>query len=319
MGLTLPLLGASAIVRGARVGPRLSALYAANTGEALTGSLLAGYELIGAIGMQRTYLAAAALNVLVGVGALWLSRGDERADARADVPATVDTTERTRRAIATVIVVSGAASLALEIVWFRILLQFLAATTYAFTTMLATVLGGIALGGVISVRVLSKPRDWQGILVRVLFAMGIAVVVSLIFLIWSSTRLAHLGDYPGVRRRHSARSHTHGRGVSHCVEAWSVFRVERKNAAGSVADRVGRLYALNVAGAIVGALAGGFVLLPLLGSNGRSSSWRPCSSRALFCCWPPTPAADVHGESISADGRVRHCRHLSSRSARRNG
>ncbi len=187
MGLTLPLLGASSIVRGAGAGARLSALYAANTAGALTGALLAGYELIGAIGMQRTYLAAAAVNVLVGVGALGLSRGDERAECDAPMRRTydVETTDRTRRAIATVIDVSGAASLALEIVWFRILLQFLAATTYAFTTMLATVLGGIALGGVISVRVLSKPRDWHAILVRVLFATGIAVVLSLIFLIWS--------------------------------------------------------------------------------------------------------------------------------------
>ncbi len=76
MGLTLPLLGASSIVRGSGAGARLGALYAANTAGALTGALLAGYELIGAIGMQRTYLAAAAVNVLVGVGALTLSRGD---------------------------------------------------------------------------------------------------------------------------------------------------------------------------------------------------------------------------------------------------
>ncbi len=37
--------------------------------------------------------------------------------------------------------VSGFAALALEIVWFRVLVQFLPATSYAFTTMLATVLG----------------------------------------------------------------------------------------------------------------------------------------------------------------------------------
>ena len=268
MGLTLPLLGASSIVRGARVGPRLSALYAANTGGALTGSLLAGYELIGAIGMQRTYLAAAALNVLVGVGALWLSRGDERADARADAPATVDTTERTRRAIATVIVVSGAASLALEIVWFRILLQFLAATTYAFTTMLATVLGGIALGGVISVRVLSKPRDWHGILVRVLFATGIAVVVSLIFLIWSFNagwRTSAIIQACAAAILPAATLMGVAFPIALRLGAFSASN--ETNAAGSVADRVGRLYALNVAGAIVGALAGGFVLLPLLGSK----------------------------------------------------
>ncbi len=84
MGLTLPLLGASSHRSGAGAGARLSALYAANTAGALTGALLAGYELIGAIGMQRTYLAAAAVNVLVGVGALALSRGDERAEALTD-------------------------------------------------------------------------------------------------------------------------------------------------------------------------------------------------------------------------------------------
>ena len=39
---------------------------------------------------------------------------------------------------------SGFASLALEVIWFRILVLFLPATTYAFTTMLATVLFGLA-------------------------------------------------------------------------------------------------------------------------------------------------------------------------------
>ena len=55
MGLTLPLLGSSALVRGAGVGSRVSALYAANTAGAVTGALLAGYYLIGAIGMRRTF------------------------------------------------------------------------------------------------------------------------------------------------------------------------------------------------------------------------------------------------------------------------
>ena len=49
-----------------------------------------------------------------------------------------------------VVVVSGFASLGLEIVWFRLMLQFVIATTEAFTAMLATVLGGIAIGGLIA-------------------------------------------------------------------------------------------------------------------------------------------------------------------------
>ena len=42
--------------------------------------------------------------------------------------------------------VSGFASFALEIVWFRLLVVLLMPTTYAFTVMLATVLAGIAFG-----------------------------------------------------------------------------------------------------------------------------------------------------------------------------
>ncbi len=56
---------------------------------------------------------------------------------------------------------SGFASLALEVVWFRILVLFLPATTYAFTTMLATVLLGLAGGGWIAARLLRRDRDWM--------------------------------------------------------------------------------------------------------------------------------------------------------------
>ena len=49
-----------------------------------------------------------------------------------------------------VVIVSGFASLGLEIVWFRLMLQFVTATTEAFTAMLATVLGGIAIGGLVA-------------------------------------------------------------------------------------------------------------------------------------------------------------------------
>ena len=46
--------------------------------------------------------------------------------------------------------VSGVMSLALEIIWFRMLVIFLRPTAYAFTIMLACVLAGIALGSAIA-------------------------------------------------------------------------------------------------------------------------------------------------------------------------
>ena len=64
------------------------------------------------------------------------------------------------RLLCLVVAVSGFASLALEIVWFRLMLQFVVATTEAFTAMLTTVLGGIAVGGMLAAVILrSRARS----------------------------------------------------------------------------------------------------------------------------------------------------------------
>jgi spermidine synthase len=79
MGMTLPLLSASSLVRGSAFGSRLSALYGINTAGAVCGAILAGFYLIGAIGIQRSFLLGAAVNLAVGLLALWLSRQEEAA------------------------------------------------------------------------------------------------------------------------------------------------------------------------------------------------------------------------------------------------
>ena len=106
------------------------------------------------------------------------------------------------------------------------------------------------------------------------------------------------------------------------------------------ARRVGRLYALNVAGAIAGALLGGFVLLPLLGSRraliataalygasacpaGDSRLHRGravlvatalavrCCSRCSPCACPirlPRPSIGATGATCASSGAKRACR-----------
>ena len=70
MGATLPVLSRADLVRAS--GARLGTLYAVNTTGALAGALATGYVLIGGIGIQRTFLLAAALNVAVAAIAWWL-------------------------------------------------------------------------------------------------------------------------------------------------------------------------------------------------------------------------------------------------------
>jgi spermidine synthase len=272
MGLTLPVLSASALVRGSRFGARVSALYAVNTAGAVTGAVLTGFYLIGALGIARSFLLGAAVNVMVGIVALVLDRQVVEPDAAAADAMGTPTEVRSppgaahAGAIGIVVAISGLVALALEILWFRMLVQYLAATTYAFTTMLATVLAGIAIGGGLAALALRRERDWMAWLAVVQLVTACAVLGSATFLGWSY----------GAGWRTSAELQASAAailpvtilmGLSFPIALRIAASPTSEESPGTVARRVGRLYSLNVLGAIAGALLGGFVLLPLLGSR----------------------------------------------------
>jgi spermidine synthase len=281
MGATLPVLSRADLVRAS--GARLGTLYAVNTTGALAGALLTGYVLIGGIGIQRTFYLAAALNLAVAGVAWGLSRrdplpvvegsgtGPEKFVPGDAVPATV---------VIAAMAVSGVASLALEIVWFRILVQFLPATSYAFTTMLATVLAGIAIGSALASRALTRPRNWSVVLAASLGATSIVVLTSLAILGatyaagWRTSGLAQ-----GSAAAILPAAILMGYAFPIALALWT----RPRDADAAARPRaVGTMYAANVIGGIAGAVLGGFVLLPWLGSR-----------RALIACAALYLAASV--------------------------
>jgi spermidine synthase len=271
MGLTLPVLSASRAVRTSRLGSRLGALYAVNTVGAMTGAMATGLLLIGAIGIRKSFLLAAAVNVVVGAVAL-RTRGRERGPEVAprtgpDAPIAVAAPSKGAALLAAVIALSGLASLALEVIWLRMLVQFLDATTYAFTTMLATVLAGIAAGGGLASRFLRRDQDWTLPLAALLHATGVAVVASAALLSWGYAAGGRTAA-PFAVSASAIFPAALLMGATFPIALRAAMRAPDVSGAASTARRVGRLYALNVAGAVVGALLGGFMLLPSLGTRG---------------------------------------------------
>ncbi len=270
MGATLPVLSHASVVRAASA-TRLGTLYAVNTTGAMAGALLTGYILIGGLGIQRTFLAAAAVNLLVAAGAWLLGRADAPASASGEMspsvagPVTVTTFGGAVSAtvLIWVMAASGFAALALEIVWFRVLVQFLPATSYAFTTMLATVLAGIALGSAAASRSLARPHDWGAVLGYTQGATSIVVLLSLAALGasyaagWSTSELV-----PGAAAAIFPASLLMGYAFPVALALWT-----RTDTAGTPGRPVGSLYSANVVGGIAGAVASGFLLLPMLGSR----------------------------------------------------
>jgi spermidine synthase len=267
MGITLPLLTAAVSRPDRSAGTSVSLLYSLNTLGAMSGTLLAGYILIPAIGIRQSFLLAATLNVMVGTIALLLARSRT---ASTDLPISNPQSSnnprseiRDLRLLSLVVCVSGFAALGLELVWFRLMLQFVVATTEAFTAMLTTVLGGIAFGGFIAALMLRSRRDMSAALGIVQAVTGIATVASMSFLLWTvKHEWQTMQLWPAVAIAILAPAVCMGVGLPLALGIASGREPDRV----ASARRIGALYSLNVAGAIAGSLAVGFLLMPRLGS-----------------------------------------------------
>jgi spermidine synthase len=283
MGATLPLVLRSALVSDQALGRRIGLLYAVNTAGAIVGSLTAGFYFVAEIGVSRSFQIAALLNVGIGATAIaasrWLAAPVERtAAAAAAAPADTHSpdalTDGQRRAVLVTFLLSGVMSLALEIVWFRMLATMLRPTAYAFTIMLASVLAGIAAGSALATPLLARRGGWLPILTVVQLALGLTAVLSFNALAvyhpvddFLVPRLAALGlePYFGPILIASAMAM-----LPTTLLLGFAFPVGLSLWAGHVegaSRRIGVFYSLNVIGAIAGSVLGGFVLLPLLGSR----------------------------------------------------
>lgn len=285
MGSTYPLV-LQAVARTS-LGLRTAAplLYGINTGGAVAGVFIGSLWLIPTIGMRRSFLVAALLNGIVAVLAFQVSRhlrGD-RSIAPASMNPRATSAERlpahARAAVLIVIALSGTVSLALEIVWFRVLVFFLRPTTYAFASMLATVLIGLTAGSLLATPLLERRANWLVVLAVVEIVIGLSGLISAFLMVrsygvmewmWTWSWMPAPYDFvlPLVASAAVAIVPT-----SILLGAAFPLGLLLWTETGSAADqalvgrRVGVLYALNVTGAILGSLVAGFVLIPHLGSQ----------------------------------------------------
>lgn len=288
MGATLPIVMESAFVRQRAVASRIGLIYAANTTGAILGALAAGFYFVSHIGMEGSFRIAAATNILIGVIAMGLSylQGPQpspvaRHVEHAPVPGAatdhVDAhvTPAAQRAVLWTFAISGLLSLALEIVWFRMLVVFLRPTAYAFTLMLAAVLAGIALGSAIATPLLRRRGPWLAVLTVVQLVIAVTAVLSFNTL----SRLQQVADSASPVLVQLGIDPYLAPIVIACLLAmlpttlllgfaFPIGLALWTTGSAEPARRIGSFYSLNVLGAIGGSIASGFILLPLLGSRG---------------------------------------------------
>ena len=287
MGATLPLVVQSAITRNDRIGGKIGVLYAINTAGAIAGALIAGFYFISDLGVARSFQIAAATNIAIGLIALAASSRSNRAThqpSELSEPQPLEPLEPlepveergSRRAILWVFFISGLMSLALEIIWFRMLVLFLRPTAYAFTIMLACVLAGIAIGSLIAAPLLRRRRDWLTVLAIIQAGIGFTAVLSFNALTRSQEAIAAATP---VFERLGLNTYLAPLAASSMIAMLPTmillgvaFPIGLNLWAGDTpgsetSRRVGVFYSLNVIGAIIGSVLAGFVVLPQIGSR----------------------------------------------------
>ena len=255
----------------------IGGLYAANTAGAAVGAIAAGFWLIPALGLRGTTWVAVALNVAAAAGAFWLSR-----QVTTIAPTVTGRAHRERNHQAihvprpgvawTAAAASGFVALLYEVAWTRLLALVIGPTTYAFATMAASFVAGLAVGSAAGSRIArrsTRPAFWLGAMLVI--TAGTAPAAA-----WfAASRLplaiaSQVADPAAVFLAiviHQAfvvalllLPMTFALGA-----AFPLALATASIGADTVGRDVARVYTGNTLGAIAGALAGGFILLPAFG------------------------------------------------------
>jgi spermidine synthase len=223
----------------------LGALYAANTFGAGLAPLGAEYYLIGALGLRGAALVAAGLNVLAATLAL------TQPPSAAAVAAPARSTYASPKRLLCVAAAAGGLALALEVIWFRLLILYAPGSDTTFALMLTVVLLGIAIGGALAPRLARLQLVW------VTAGGSLAVVLGYLLAGWAfSSSKPDLIHYAVSLMLPAA------------ILSGSLFALlgaELRADSHNPQPAIGVLTTANTLGAALGAALAGLVLLPHLG------------------------------------------------------
>ncbi len=269
MGATLPALS-----RWVESTPRgvswLGFFYASNTAGAVLGCLLAGFYLLRVHDMPTATFVAVGLNLAVATLSLGIA---SFATHRPSTTATADAAPVAGApAIYIATALSGLTALAAEVVWTRLLSLLIGGTTYTFSLILAAFLVGIGIGSAAGAGLGRSPE-------RARVALGWCQALLALAIAWAAYTLsASLPFWPIDPSISESPWFNFQLDFVRCL--WAILPATLLWGASfplalsalavpghDPARLVGRVYAANTVGAIVGSLAASLVLVSAIGSQ----------------------------------------------------
>ncbi|HUP49942.1 MAG TPA: fused MFS/spermidine synthase, partial [Thermoanaerobaculia bacterium] len=287
MGGTLPAAARAVETAGDRGRRHLALLYGMNTLGAVAGVLLATFILLEAFGNRKTLMLAVLLNVAVAFVAIAVGRSEgERAGGAPSAGPSLRSGppspprgggEGSSKPVLIAAGVVGFVFFLMELVWYRMLAPLLGGTTFTFGLILAMALLGIGLGGAAYAFWSGSKRPTAGTFALTCAIEALAIIVPFAL----GDRLAVFTNLLRPLAMFGFAGDVIGWSIVTAVVVlpaafisgvqFPILVALLGEGREDVGRHVGAAYAWNTAGAIAGALAGGFGLLPLLGAPG---AWR---------------------------------------------
>ena len=266
----------------------LGLFYGGNTAGAVFGCLLAGFYLLRIHDMATAIYTAASINIMVAFVSLILASRTAYTPQKSVAARDLEKREPGSWIVYFVIALSGMSALGAEVIWTRLLSLILGGTVYTFSIILAVFLAGLGIGsgvGSCLARSLPHPR----------LALGYCQLLLIGATAWSAYMIADSVPYWPVDPALSTSPwFTFQMDLARC--SWAIlpsailwgasFPLSLASVAGRGQDSgrlVGRIYAANTVGAIIGALGFSLLVVPALGTReGERVLIGICAASALL-------------------------------------
>jgi len=268
MGATLPLLVKGLSRVNVNFGTVLGQLYGWNTLGAVVGVLIAEIILIGLFGLLGTGFVAVLFNLTAAFVAMRVSEDKEvvAATENNSSPVTRDRAVYSLPAKRLLLAafLAGTALLALEVIWFRLLLlTSISGTSFIFAAMLAVVLAGIGAGGLVAGWWQELNPDAHKYLRELLFLAGILTVISFKGFDLFTSLYSFDNPYTGTFIVLAVLLMLPVSLVSGMV--FTMLGRRLKDEFATETKTTGLLTLMNTTGAMLGSFIAAFFLLPVLG------------------------------------------------------
>ena len=286
LGATFPLMTAGVLRRRAtQPGRILSQLYFANSLGAAIGVLVAGFWLIQLSGLPGTLIAAAIVNIVVGLVVFFAVRLMPVETDSSAVPPAIDPSHpavaaphataiaSARRMLLAVSFGTAVASFIYEIAWIRMLSMVLGSATHSFEIMLSAFILGLALGALWVRRKADRFSDPMRTIGIVQLAMGALAIATLPVYLqsfhWTEHLLGALQRSEQGYLAYSMSRYAMALAVmlpaTFCAGMTLPLITRMLLASGTGEKAIGDVYGVNTLGSIVGVALAGLVLMPLVG------------------------------------------------------